>query len=135
MIARTGHRKWPRAALFPLLGVLLATSGLMLSGCASSGYRTPIKPPPGFIYSEIKAPLMIPSPDIDISAADQVKVYTQTIQIPYPPYAPFINFTWGDAALEDAIRESGFTTVLYADYSWMTILGIYNELRIHVHGT
>lgn len=119
--------RWGPVALL----CLLAVCGL---GCQSVSYNAPIIPPPGVLYSEFNAPLILPDKGVDISGLDMVEIHTSHFQIPYA-YLRIINLAWGEAALEEAARQGGFDDIVYADYKFTTILSVFSTFTVRAYGS
>jgi TRL-like protein family len=111
-----------------LLGVAAL---LALSGCAP--HRTAIMPPHGILFAEYTAPLITPGSDVDVGDWDDVEIHVSHFEIPYA-YLRIINLSWGEAAVEDAIRESGFSEVYFADYTIFNILTVWTTFTVRVYG-
>lgn len=47
---------------------------------------------------------------------------------------PALEFDWGDASIATALRDAGITRVHYADLEKRSILRIWTEYWVHVHG-
>ena len=54
--------------------------------------------------------------------------------VPIPHTFDLIGVGWGDAALDTAAREAGITTIYYADYEWLEVLGVYRRATVCVYG-
>jgi len=132
-------RRWEnmrKAAVRGLLLPVVAVAALALTGCGGGVPTAPLVPPPGFIYTDYKAPM-----DIDFSDQGQptpaVDGRLGQAQANYF-YVPFtyglLSFAWGDASIESASRDGKIQKVHYADYESMNILGIYSQFKTNVHG-
>ena len=51
-----------------------------------------------------------------------------------PETFQILSVGWGDAALDAAARDAGITTICYADYELLEVLGIYKRATVHVYG-
>ena len=95
-----------------------------LTGCAS--FNAPVVPPTALIYTDYKVPLMTKfsgteiGPKIGMAKTHYLYIY--------------LNFAWGDASIEEAAKKGNITKVNAADYEFMNVLGIYNELTVWVYG-
>jgi len=114
------------------LGVVLALLALMLSGCWSF-YKTAVIPPPGFIYSDVSAPLIPPRTEAGAANLSDVEVYTTQVQVPLL-WGGMLSAAWGDSSIQEAIDSSGFSDVVSADYHWFSILSVYNKFTVQVYG-
>lgn len=117
------------------LVALVIALALGATGCTFwAPYTAPVIPPPGFLYSDVRAPLILPTADWGDVDLSEVEVHTSHFQIPYA-WLRLINVAWGDAAVQRAIEESGFRRVLWADYRHFTILSVYSTFTVNVYGT
>ena len=135
--------KW---LLLPLLAATLVSAtgcrSMMRSGSPGAGMagpiemafpRTPLSPPPGFIYDHVQAPLdtnyhsdVIAKPGkIGESKSQYVSLWI---------IAPVLSFGWGDASVETAAADGGIKEVQHVDYERKQILGVYSEFTIRAYG-
>jgi hypothetical protein len=125
----------------------------MAAGCASG--RFPVQPATGFLFTSYKAPLMfhaVASPQ-DISAQEAAGGFeaggggangeridglrtarADAASLVVPQTYGFGSFGWGDMSLAQAARGAGLREVVYADYEYLSILGVYNRATIVLHG-
>lgn len=102
------------------------------SGCSLSGYDSPLVPPPGFLYTEIKAPLTLYKPAGDISPADKRgESHTRFVWI--PPFRP-MTFAWATAAVREAAQEGKISRIKHVDYEFFGMLLVYGEYKVIVYG-
>jgi hypothetical protein len=113
-------------------------------GCASYGpqeaeffaeagdvsYKAPVMPPPGFIFSEIKAPLTY---DYHETQATPPKVGRATSRYFCLFYRP-LSIAWEKSSVADAARNGGIQEVEYADYEFFNVLGVYSEFTVVAYG-
>ena len=118
---------------YVILGLTVAAL-LFCSGCTFLvPYSTPVKPPPGGIFTNHKAPLMINLKDTDIGT-DTIKYSHKKTYYFHDLILTQIDVAWGTADIPEIARRGGIKRVTHADYEMMNILGIYAEFTIHVYG-
>ena len=100
----------------------------MLGACAGA-YCTRVQPPSGFLYSHIRAPL---DANFDGTPVCE-KVGVAKTQYVFVPFV-YLSFAWEDAMIKKAAEQGQLTTVEYADYEFMNILGIYSEFTVRAYG-
>ncbi|GAB4315890.1 MAG: hypothetical protein Kow0059_08190 [Candidatus Sumerlaeia bacterium] len=102
--------------------MLLMASLVLTTGCI--GYVAPVMPPVGLIFESVSAPL-----DTDMQ---------QTQASPKEGEASSICVLWlfafGDCSIQKAARDGNITTINYADYSYLNILGFFQSFTVHVYG-
>jgi hypothetical protein len=118
----TSARAWLPAAL------LAAGVGL---GCAVSPVRVPVAPPSGVLFSYQSAPLETNFEATPLGGKTGV-AEVHFLREPFFTNLPLV--TWGDASLAAAAQEGGIQTVHYADYTVLSVLGIYVQLTVEVSG-
>jgi hypothetical protein len=109
------------------LGALLICAQLA-TGCVQ--FTAPVQPPPGFLFTSIRAPLTV---DFDKTPVGTKRGESSVI------WARDILFTgqtvaWESAAIEEAAREGGITTVRHADYEALIVLGVFGWFKVIVYG-
>jgi len=124
----------PKAFRKPLLALVLGVLALGTAGCQFFGHKTPVIPPPGLIYSDVKAPLTVNyhGTPVGSAASKSGSKKTKYLWIPIP-FVP-LRFGWDEAEVSTIARENGITEIAYADYQIMSILGIYQEFTVQVYG-
>lgn len=123
------RRHWSepvRAALIGGVAVLAACA----SGCAS--YSSPVIPPPGMLFSHIRAPLMLNKPTEEISPDDK-RGESQTHYVWIPPFRQ-VTLAWAEAAVREAAHEGGVRRVKHVDYDYMGVLLVYGRYKVIVYG-
>jgi hypothetical protein len=125
------------ASVTALLAALVLVSGCARfpAGGNANNYRSPVIPPPGFLFSQVAAPLDIyheGSPTIrsDGSGLKRGELKTSYLRVPFF----WLDFAWGEADVAQAARQGRIETVHYADYEHFSVLGIYAEYRLRVYG-
>ncbi|MEM7260504.1 MAG: TRL domain-containing protein [Planctomycetota bacterium] len=110
------------------LTILTLLSGLLLAGCSIS--RVPFHPAPGFVFTNVDAPLTL-----DLRGQSRgTKMGTSSAYFVGFPLLPVLSVGIGDASLEAAMAEGGLTRVHYADYHQFQILGVFGNFEIRAYG-
>ena len=111
----------------------LCLGAVLLSSCTmgintGSFPRVSVAPPPGFIYSAYKAPLMTDFDSTPASSTKRGKATTSYISV-------FgFSFAFDDASVEAASRDGGIAKLHYADYEitqvniWFVAWGQYSTI-------
>lgn len=132
------------------LVLLLAVTCVMATGCKSAYLhlpgdninlspiqmafpRTPLSPPPGFIYDHVQAPLDV-NYHSDVIAKPGKIGESKSQYVSLWIIAPVLSFGWGDASVETAAADGGIKEVQHVDYERKQILGIYSEFTIRAYG-
>ncbi len=116
---------------------MMAAFAVLASGCVFN-LRAPVVPPPGALYTSYKAPLDYQlgkhhnddTPSIPISQMRSGTSETSYIQLIYPT----LSLAFEDASVETAARNGGITTVHFADYEVLSVLGLYVNTKVTVYG-
>jgi hypothetical protein len=103
-----------------MVGLLVIALLAGAIGC----YSTPVKPPGGMIFSDIKAPL---DPDMDKTMLGSKVGRAQLTSI-------LGLVAMGDCSTTAAANAGGIKTVHYTDYEFSHILGIFQKFTVVVHG-
>lgn len=130
----SGSAPGRRSARLSFLSAVAAMAA-MATGCALN-YQSPVKPPLGGLFTSVSAPL-----EIDLEATSATKIADGTrlkegksqmsfIQVPFL----YVNFTWGEGALQEATDDGNITKVHYADYHFFNVLGIYSSYQVVARG-
>jgi len=106
-----------RQALLLLLAVVVCMGAM---GC----YVAPVKPPVGWVFSEIQAPL---DPTLEKTTLGGKMGEAKTVC-----YVGMV--TIGDCSVKAAADSKGITTINHADYEYKNVLGIYQEFTVRVYG-
>jgi hypothetical protein len=120
----------------PRLALLL----LAWSVTACSTLRVPVVPPlagpvilgrpTSGLFVNVRAPLVF--------EFDETRVATKHgeshVTFVQDPLLTGLNVAWGDASVELAAEEAGISTVHYADYEFLSVLGIFVRFTTHVYG-
>jgi len=94
---------------------------LAASGC----YTTPVMPPMGVIYADVRAPLT--------AEAEKPNVTEQKGEASSQSILGLI--AWGDCSLDTAAKNGKLTEIEFADYSYMNVIfGVYQKFTVVVHG-
>ena len=99
---------------------------LFLQGCVSAP-TAPFSPSEGLLFSYYEAPLTI-----NFDKTRQVETLGEGTTVHVTWY--IFKFTLGDVSLEKAIKDGALKDALYADYSWLNILGFIGRLEVHAYG-
>lgn len=106
---------------------MLGISLLVFFGCMSP--KSAFVPPSGVLFTSYKAPLLVSYDDAAVSrhggeaSASYFHDWVLT----------GLDFAWNDCSLNEAVKEGRFTRVGSADYSFLSILGIYAQTTVHVY--
>lgn len=125
-----------------LFALVLVTPLLLSVGCANGPTKgmaaylgmpvTPVIPPPGYIFEQVRAPL---SCNYDQTPVNPGKVGKATVRHIGIPFYPFLSFSWDEASLETAAKNGELSEVSYADYETMSVLfGTYTEFTVIAYG-
>ncbi len=110
--------------------VLIIACLFAVAGCANS-LRAPVRPPGGLLFTNYQAPLTTNFSETSRGA----KVGTgEAMYLRIPLIFVNPDLAWGDASIQTAARNGGITTVQYADYEYLTVLGIFSKVTVRVHG-
>jgi hypothetical protein len=99
---------------------------LSLAGCA---YRTAVIPPQGLLFTHIKAPLQTNFSETPVGDREG-SGSTQYFLVPFF----FVSAAWAEAGIEEAAEDGGIENVHYADYEYLSVLGLYRRFTVTAHG-
>ena len=101
-----------------IIFVGLIAIALLLMGCAA----TVSSPLPGFLYTDVQAPLAVTSNSgsSKVGTAEAVSILGF--------------FASGNAGIDAAAKQGGITKIQYVDYHAKNILGIYAKYTVYVYG-
>ena len=140
------------AMLSGLLVVLVFTSGCMVArytpglstvtstagAFADDGNpASPVRPPVGFIYTDIRGPLLRGGSGGVIEAPSDMKMGqagTRFLKIPLSVSLNGPSFAWQDAAIKTASEQAGIKKIYFVDFEQLTILGLWTEFTVLVYG-
>jgi hypothetical protein len=108
-----------------------------VAAACAAGYGADVVPPGGAIFAQIKAPLTSNASGCPTGAgvAKTSSSQTKFLQIlKIPLNFAGVSFSWDDAAIEKIAREAGMSSVSYADYEFLNVLGIWETLTVTVYG-
>jgi TRL-like protein family len=113
-----------------LLGVIC----IAISGCLDA--RMGVSPPPGLLYAYYSAPLAIKAKDMkNMPPLESLKVGTaSTNKVDARIGYGALSLGWNDMDLTTAMENGGITKVYYADYEFLSVLGVYIDAQIRVYG-
>ena len=108
--------------------VTLLICAQLATGCVQ--FTAPVQPPLGFLFTRIRAPLTV---DFDETPVGTKRGESRVI------WARDILFTlqtvaWEGAAIEEAARDGGITTVRHADYEALIVLGVFGWFKVTAYG-
>ena len=104
-----------------LMAAMLCFICTALSGCT---YFAPVMPPTGFLFSCVSAPI-----DTD---ADSTPVSTKVGES--SAVTVLWLFSFGNAGLDSAAREGNLKTIEYIDYTYLNVLGFFQQFTTRVYG-
>lgn len=119
------------------LYICIAFGGLMAMllgitvGCVQPP-RAPVVPPTGFIFTQVAAPLQTDLSETDVRSLKSGESATNMILIPLIFLNPQIS--WGDGSVKAASAEGKIDEVEFADYEFMSVLGVYSQTKTKVYG-
>ena len=104
----------------------LLISLLIFSGCV---HRAPVVPPIGLLFTSYRAPLVTDFDETPLGTKHGEAVVMFVAE-------PFLgtSVAWGEADIETAAEEGGITTVHYADYDALIVLGFFRRFTVRVYG-
>lgn len=108
---------------------VLATSLFLFSGCVAP--KTAFVPPPGGIYTNYKAPLIV---DYDETAlgSNSGNASTEYLHVPFI-LGGLLQFAWDDCSLDAAVKNGRISRAGVADYEFFSVLGVYAKTTVHVY--
>jgi len=109
--------------MYRVLGAAGICALLFAAGCTVS-YSAPVMPPGGAV-TNITAPMSTEFGEGVPASMKQGRATATSI---------LALVSTGDASVEAAARNGGLSTIHYADYSFMSILGLYTKFTTIVHG-
>jgi hypothetical protein len=120
-----------------LLLMALGTGGSLLGGCAATEHMG-VTPAKGFIFTHYRAPMTCRMEEpggvpcgMDLKHGE---TSAHAFILPIMDTFHILSAGWGDAALDAAARDAGITTICYADYELLEVLGVYKSVTVHVYG-
>jgi len=123
----------------------VALVGLLMSGCTVlrgvvpdvASYKTAVKPPAGFLYTNLKAPQSV-RPPADGFGSKTGRATSHQIGLPPLPFPGLWQgvdlIAWGDASKETAARNGGISQVKHSDYKFKMYLGFYRRYTTQAYG-
>jgi hypothetical protein len=103
-----------------VLGVLCLLS-MSLNGCM---YVAPVMPPQGLLFSNIAAPIDTDAESTPTSSKVGESSTSTVLGL----------FSFGDASLDTAARNGNLTKIEYIDYTYLNVLGLFQQFTIRAHG-
>ena len=98
--------------------MIISAMAFMLSSCAAY-VASPLT---GFIYTDLKAPLMATSNPVatKVGTAEATSILGIVAT--------------GDASIEAAAKKAGITRISHVDYEASSVLGIFAKFTVYVYG-
>ncbi|MBI1291740.1 hypothetical protein GC173_10925 [bacterium] len=128
-----------------LTGSLARKAGLMAAACvlgmglvgcggrlaSREMMKAPVVPPPGVLVTMYKAPL-----DFNFGKEGGTKAENSRFGQSETHYIGiwFIRIAWGDGSLDTASKQGGISNLSYADYEYLNILGVYQNVKFNAYG-
>ncbi|MDP6438202.1 MAG: TRL-like family protein [Candidatus Brocadiia bacterium] len=97
---------------------------VMAVGCAFP-YTAPVVPPVGSFFSQISAPI---STDFNEATAVATKHGSASSS------SVLWLVAFGDCSIDAAAEEGELSKIHYADYTYLNVLGFYQNFTVTVHG-
>ena len=111
---------------------LIATM-LVSSGCLGGAFYTHVTQPFDTNFDE--TPSFIDRPVSPGPLPERPGATWKTLVLPTQYFIGFdLSFDWGETSVAQAIADTGFETVHYADLEEWSVLGVWTERRLHVYG-
>jgi hypothetical protein len=111
---------------------------LAVTGCRSTARcspmegtlpRSPFRPPPGYLFTQVKSPLTVDYNQTQVGGSQgEAEAY-------YVGLFYYSILAWGDSSVEAAAKNGGITKVEYADYEHLNVLSIFKKTKVIVHGS
>jgi len=105
-----------------------AAATLFLAGCISM--RAPVQPPTGLLFTSYKAPLSV---NYDATQVCEKHGEASTLCV-RDVFITGLTVAWDKAGLDDAARAGGLTTIEYADYEYLSVLGVFGKFKVIAYG-
>ena len=109
---------------------LLALAGSLAGGCAAP--KAPLVPPTGALVTLYTAPLTSEFKQVPVDAKAR-KVSASTYYL-HDYILTGVQLAWDEAAIQQAAKGGGLTTVHYADYEWKCFLGFFGIFTVNIYG-
>lgn len=110
---------------------LVVALGVALWSCAGCmTWQAPVQPPRGLLITVYSAPLTTDFAQTPVGGktGKATTLYLRDIIFTGQTLA------WDDASVATAARNAGLTTITYADYEILEVLGVFGKFTIRVHG-
>jgi hypothetical protein len=91
-------------------------------GCA--GYRTPVMPPVGGLFADVKAPLTSEYSGQSVQGKSGEASSASILSL----------IAWGDCSLTAAAADGNLSTIECCDYAFYNVLGVYQKFTVIAHG-
>ena len=109
--------------------------GIVLSFAACAHYKTAVIPPGGAFYTHLKAPLTVDFHGNATGPATAKASQSATKFLGIPLIGGgLLSASWDDAAIAKIATDAGMSSVSYADYELLNILGVWQTFTVSVYG-
>ena len=109
---------------------LVAGTAMFAVGCL----RAPVVPPPGMIWTEYDAPLDFEmghkGKPTQVANMKKGEARTRYLRLFYPA----LSMGWEDNVIKTAAKDGGIETVHFADYHYLSVLGLFQEVTVTAYG-
>lgn len=100
-----------------------------------AGYKAPVIPPLGLIYSRVKAPLSARPTAVGPKTGQATSHHISLPPLPFPGLWTGIDlFSWGDASENTALADGGITEASQVDYEFESYFWVYKTFTLEVTG-
>ena len=114
-----------------MLSLGLLSSLLFFVGCSGQSIaRTPVRPPFGFLFTQYSAPLSTENSATPTTG----KVGRASTYYIHDPIFTGMSFAWDSADVKKAAENGRISTVFYADYTTLNVLGVFGQFTVTVYG-
>ncbi len=122
-----------RRTRIPLLPGIIAFAVLSM-GC--SGPRMPVGMRPAFLFANYQAPLLFNTKmDSDAVSLDDLQSgRSHSFNVTFPYTGTLSSIALGDGRLYQAARKANIDQIVYADYTHIKYLTVFNLLEFRVYG-
>jgi len=116
--------------IISILSILLLL--IILIGCAPT-YLAPIIPPQGTLITNYKAPLTVNYNGNPAGSNTKKYSMSQTHWF-WDFILTGLRIGWGDVDIESIARKANMSEVSFADYEFLSILGVYAQFTVNLYG-
>jgi hypothetical protein len=103
---------------------------ILCAGCGGLQWQTAVKPPIGVLVTQYRAPLTGDVAHVPVcrKMGKVSTLYFTDIFITGQDMA------WEDAGIDAAALQGGLSKVHYADYEFLSVLGIFQQFTVRAYG-